>query len=124
MRLDVRDEVERIVVIRPKSEGRVRVREIYHDDLDDDDDEVRVRILRGDDDDDERGPRRRRRRVSKRLRPMEKMLRNTAKRQARVASIYLALHDRSNRRRKNGWVKDLRENVVKAVRKGVRLRFV
>lgn len=122
-------DVDRIVVIRPTRSGGMRAKEVYHDDLldDDDDDEITVRILTRDrhgrrvvdyDDDDDR------RRTSKRLRPFEKALRKGARRQARVANLYLALHDRSNRRKKNGWMKDFGRNVVKAYRRGLKLRFI
>jgi len=132
MRRGLRTDVERIVVIRPSDHGRMRSREIYRqdDDDDDDDEEIRVHLLTRDsrgrrvevdwDRDDDR-PRRKSSRV---LRPLEKMLRNSMRRQSKVASIYLNLHDRSNRRKRNGWAKDLGRNVTKAYRRGVKLRFV
>ncbi len=127
----LRTDVDRIVVIRPSDHGRVRTREIYRRDEDDDrdDEEIRVHLVTRDshgrrvevdwDRDDDRP----RRRTSRLLRPVERALRNGARRQSRVANIYLDLHERSNRRKRNGWVKDLGRNVVKAYRRGLRLRF-
>jgi hypothetical protein len=120
-------EVDRIVVIKPTRSGGTRAKEVYHDDLlnDSDDDDITVRVITRD----SRGRRvviggdDRPKRTSKRLRPMEKALRKGAKRQARVADLYLALHDRSNRRKKNGWIKDFGRNVVKAYRRGLKIRF-
>jgi len=38
------------------------------------------------------------------------------KRQFRVSKIYLERHERSNRTKRNGWVKDLSKNMVRAMR--------
>lgn len=131
MRRGLRTDVERIVVIRPSDHGGTRSREIYRSyDEDDDDEEIRVHLLTRDsrgrrvETDWDRDDDRPRRRTSRSLRPIEKMLRNTMRRQAKVASIYLDLHDRSNRNKRNGWVKDLGRNITKATRRGYKLRFV
>jgi|GEM_PF-2650902 hypothetical protein len=58
----------------------------------------------------------RRKKQSKSLRPLERFIRKMARRQAETAQTYLARHQRSNRLRKNGWIKDLYKNVVRSVR--------
>jgi hypothetical protein len=61
---------------------------------------------------------RRRRRVSKPLRRFDKGLRKLTKAENVASSEYLRRHDRSNRKRKNGALKDLRKNVRRSVREG------
>lgn len=56
----------------------------------------------------------RKKRGSKRLRPFEKFVRRIGKAQARAASVYNARHDRSNRKKRNGWLRDLLPNMSKA----------
>lgn len=124
-------DVDRVVVIRDGDGGRRRVREIYNEDnsYDDDDDEIHVRVLkrtgsgrlRSVDWDSNDG---RRKKSSRMLRPIERTLRRAARRQARLANIYLNLHDRSSRRKRNGWAKDLGRNVIKTYRRGLKLRFL
>ena len=63
---------------------------------------------------------RRRRRGSKRLRPFEKAMRRMSRAQGTMADDYLSRHERSNRRKKNGWMKDLGKNVSRSSRKGLR----
>ena len=53
-------------------------------------------------------------RNSKRLRPFEKFVRRIGRAQARAASVYNERHDRSNRKKKNGWLRDLVGNMAKA----------
>lgn len=65
-----------------------------------------------------------RRRTSKRWRPFERMLRRFSTAQATAAGEYLDRHQRSSRRKKNGWLKDLRKNTSKAGRRGFKkLKF-
>ena len=54
---------------------------------------------------------------NKALKPVEKRLRKALRRQLRTLSAYLTLHDRSNRKKKNGWLRDLGSNMSKAGRK-------
>ncbi len=63
---------------------------------------------------------RRKRRGSKRMRPFEKALRRMAEAQSTAANSYLDRHERSNRKKKNGWVKDLSKNISKSSRKGLK----
>lgn len=63
---------------------------------------------------------RRKRRVSKTWRPVEKAIRRLSTAQATAIGTYLDRHERSNRKKKDGWVKDFGDNVVKAARRGSR----
>jgi hypothetical protein len=64
--------------------------------------------------------RRRKRRVSKTWRPLEKAVRRMSTAQATAVGAYLDRHERSNQKKKDGWVKDFGDNVVKASRKGAK----
>ena len=52
--------------------------------------------------------------ASKLLRPIEKLVRRLNKTQARSASIYSERHERSARKKKNGWLSDMVPNMRKA----------
>jgi hypothetical protein len=60
----------------------------------------------------------RKRKVSSGLRPLERSIRKLARSQVRMADSYLSRHNRSNRKRKDGWLKDLASNVTNAGSKG------
>lgn len=62
------------------------------------------------------GRRRRRRssRVSRRLRPQERLTRRVMRAISDGARTYLTNHERSNRRRRNGWVRDFNRNIARA----------
>ena len=60
-----------------------------------------------------------RRRVSRPLRRFDRGIRKLTKLENVASSEYLRRHDRSNRKRKNGALKDLRKNVRRSVREGV-----
>lgn len=47
----------------------------------------------------------------------EKRVRRGARRGRRLIDYYLALHERSNRRKKNGWARDYFKNTFKAARR-------
>jgi len=64
--------------------------------------------------------RRRKRRVSKTWRPLEKAVRRMSTAQATAIGTYLDRHERSNQKKKDGWIKDLGDNAAKSVRKGVK----
>lgn len=57
-------------------------------------------------------------RVSKRWRKMDKALRRLNEAQQTAASDYLRRHERSNRKKKNGALRDLTKNVMRSQRKG------
>jgi hypothetical protein len=61
---------------------------------------------------------RRRRKVSRPLRRVDRGLRKITKLENVASSEYLRRHDRSNRRKKNGALKDLGKNMRKALREG------
>jgi hypothetical protein len=63
-----------------------------------------------------RVPSGRRKRQSLLLRPLERRVRRLAKRELEIAADYLSRHERSNRRKSNGWIRDLRRNVVRSIR--------
>jgi hypothetical protein len=52
------------------------------------------------------------------LKVIEKKLRKLARREQKALGHYLALHEQSNRKRRNGWAQDLGRNVVRVVRRG------
>lgn len=53
---------------------------------------------------------------SRRLRPIEKRLRKLIRAEYRALGEYLVLHERSRRKRRNGWARDLKSNLVKVIR--------
>ena len=66
-----------------------------------------------------------RKRVSKRYRRIDKAMRRVTRAQRATATEFLDRHDRSNRKKKNGGVRDVGKNLWKANRKGVKkLRIV
>jgi hypothetical protein len=60
---------------------------------------------------------RKRKKQSKSLRPVEKAIRKLAGAQLAASEVYLDRHKRSNRRKKNGWVRRLPKNVIRAQKK-------
>ena len=59
------------------------------------------------------------------LRGLEKVVRRYAKAESEYADAYLEKHERSNSKKKDGWLKDLAPNLARAERKGVKkLRLV
>lgn len=51
------------------------------------------------------------------LRPIEKRIRRLVRAEHKALGHYLTLHDASNRKRRNGWVKDLARNVRRVIRR-------
>ncbi len=62
----------------------------------------------------------RKRRVSKQWRGIDKALRRMGRAQRTAAGEYLERHDRANARKKNGAIKKLPRNLMKAQRKGMK----
>ena len=54
--------------------------------------------------------------TSEMLRPLERSVRKLVLREAEIAQSYLSLHKRSNQRKRNGWMKDLPRNILRAVK--------
>ena len=59
----------------------------------------------------------RRKKQSPLLRPIERVLRRAIKFEARLLNEYLGRHERSNSRKRDGWIKDLSDNVTRSIRK-------
>lgn len=60
-----------------------------------------------------------RKKKGKRLfRPLERAVRYVAEAQAKSADAYLDRHANSNTKRRDGWMRDLGNNVLRASRKG------
>jgi hypothetical protein len=57
------------------------------------------------------------RKVARWLRPMERRQRRSANAAATFSTELLRLHKRSNRKRRNGWLRDGSINMLKATRK-------
>lgn len=66
------------------------------------------------------GGAKRKRKVSKQWRSMDKMLRRMSRAQETAAGEFRRRHERSNRRKKNGGIRDLSKNVRRAQRKGIK----
>ena len=64
--------------------------------------------------------RRSKKKGSQMLRPVERIMRSYADVSDAATGTYLRRHKKSNRKRRDGWVRDLQGNLVKAGRKGAR----
>ncbi len=117
----INDDIERIVILKRGSGG---IREVI--DARDNpptyagDSKVKARIIRRDQHgvlqiDEVFGSRRKKQ--SRFLRPLEKVVRKRTKRNIRVMQRYLNLHERSNRKKKNGWMREFVRNASKAIRR-------
>lgn len=58
------------------------------------------------------------RKQSKELRPIERAVRDMMRAQSTMAEDYLARHESSNRKKRDGWINDMQGNVFRAMRKG------
>jgi hypothetical protein len=65
---------------------------------------------------------RKRKKQSKGFKFLEKLTRRSMRASGSIYDQYLKRHNRSNRKKKDGWLKDLNKNTFKAIRKG-RKRF-
>lgn len=125
MAIKVDRDVRRVVVVADqgrRGHGR-RVYTVDRDD-DDDDDDIRITVVRRG----ERGEliareryetqgRRRAKKQSMFLKPIERTMRRAIKRQSRMLDDYLRRHERSNAERRNGWIRDLPENLIRSMRR-------
>ena len=64
-----------------------------------------------------------RKKQSEILRPFERLARSLVRARITGAESYLALHNKSNRKKKNGWARNLLRNAIRAKRKGLRKIF-
>jgi len=55
--------------------------------------------------------------TTRRLRPIERKMRKLIRAEYKALGEYLVLHERSQRKRKNGWIGDLKTNLVKVIRR-------
>ncbi|MBZ4194221.1 MAG: hypothetical protein LAE24_07940 [Candidatus Contendobacter sp.] len=117
----INDDIERIVILKHGSGG---IRQVI--DARDNpptyagDSKIKARIIRRDQHgvlkiDEVFGSRRKKQ--SRFLRPLEKIVRKKVKRNLRVMQRYLNLHERSNCKKKNGWIRDCFRNASKARRR-------
>lgn len=58
-----------------------------------------------------------RKKQSRLLSPLEKNVRSMAKMQVKAAKTYLDRHEESNKKKRNGWIRDLNKNVTKSLSK-------
>jgi uncharacterized protein DUF6312 len=58
------------------------------------------------------------RRGTRLLRPMDRVMRGIVRAQQTVATTYLERHEKSNNKRRDGWLRDLGNNVYRASMKG------
>ncbi len=54
------------------------------------------------------------------LQPIERVMRSLAETSDAATGTYLSQHKKSNRKRKDGWIRDVPSNVVKASRRAVK----
>jgi len=117
-------DIRRVTVIKAGESGS-GARTVYrnHDDDDDNRNPIkRVTVLKRDDtgrivsreafEGDRHG-----KRSSRNLRPMERGIRKLVDFQTRVLDEYMARHERSNEKKRDGWLKDMPKNVFRAVKK-------
>ncbi len=62
-------------------------------------------------------PKKKKKKQSAALKPFEKYVRTMAERSNKATSEYLERHERSNRKKKDGWIKDFPKNYSKAMSK-------
>jgi Family of unknown function (DUF6312) len=119
MTMKLRGGVDRVTILRASDSGRI-VRQNY--DVEDPNDGLGLgyvvrdqtgRLRRGEITEHLGGPKKQ----SKMSRALDKRIRKAARRNLRSVSRYLTLHDRSNRLKKNGWMRDLGKNLKKAIKK-------
>ncbi len=54
------------------------------------------------------------------IKPVERMTRSLVEASDKATSTYLRRHKKANRKRRDGWVRDLPNNIVRAASKGAR----
>jgi hypothetical protein len=64
------------------------------------------------------------RKSTRAMKPVERIVRRIVDSQGTLATSYVTRHDKSNRKKRDGWVRDLNLNLARASRKGMkRLRI-
>lgn len=117
-------DVRRVTVMKPGESGGSRKVYRFSEERDRDDRQPikRVTMLKRDDQGrlvsrESYDGERRRKKQTRALRPIERGVRDLLEFQVRVLDNYLGRHKRSNEKRRNGWLKDMPTNVVRALRK-------
>jgi len=87
-----RHPIKRVTVLRRDDHGRIVSRDSYEGE-------------------------RKRKRSSRRMRPFERGIRELVEFQVRVLDGYLGRHNRSNEKRRDGWLSDMPTNVMRSVKK-------
>ncbi|HUR34171.1 MAG TPA: hypothetical protein VM032_10280 [Vicinamibacterales bacterium] len=54
------------------------------------------------------------------LKPIERLARRIAKANSAAAASYLASHEKANKKRRDGWLRDMQLNFVRAGRRGLK----
>lgn len=125
MALKMDRDVRRVTIVKstPKSGGSTGSRFVYRRRNDDDDERPikRVTLIKRDDrgrmishesySDERKG-----KRQSRSLRPAERGMRAFMEFQGRVVNNYLARHERSNMKERDGWLMDMPRNVFRAIK--------
>ena len=119
MAIKLDKDVRQVVVLRGGSQRRV-----YDVDRDNDDDgDIRITVIRRDETgrliarERYEGEGGKRKKQSKLLRPVERTLRNAIRFESRLLNDYLGRHNRSNAKKRDGWIKALPKNLFRAIRK-------
>ncbi len=97
MDLRVSKTVRRIVVIHPEQEGRWHAETLY------------------------RKKQRKKKKGTRLLRPLEKRVRTQCKANRKACETYEKQHKKSNRQRRDGWLRDLNYNVYRTVAKKAKI---
>jgi hypothetical protein len=122
MALKIDSDVKRVTVLKPGEDGRSRAVYRRHSDDGDRQPVKRVTVIKRDAGGhivsrDAYEGERKTKKQSRSLRPVERELRKMLEFQSNVIENYLGRHHRSNERRRNGWLRDMPSNVMRAVRK-------
>ena len=63
---------------------------------------------------------RKKKKMTRGFRPIERLARMTAKASDAVTGTYLRRHKKSNRKHRDGWIRDVQKNTFKAGNKGLK----
>lgn len=122
MALKMDSDVKRVTVLKSGENGTTRAVYNRRDDEDDRQPIKRVTVIKRDGSGeiisrDAYEGERRSKKQSKTLRPIERELRKVLQFQQDVIQNYLGRHERSNEKRRDGWLADMPNNVLRAVKK-------
>lgn len=126
MALKLDRDVKRVTIVKSNSKSGERSgsRFVYRRHTSDDDDEQpikRVTLIKRDDrgrivSHESYGDESKGKRQSRSLRPAERGMRAFMEFQGRVVNNYLARHERSNMKERDGWLSDMPRNIFRAVK--------